>query len=140
VLSTSPRVLIVDDDDDTREMYTVALTVMGFQAVAATNAEEASAQARDVRPDVIVTDLTLPGLSGLDLARRLRGDARTTDTGIIVLSGHSSESMEQRAREAGCDRYLVKPCLPDALALAINGCSLLDTSWLRSIRMIGEAP
>ena len=68
----------------------------------------------------IVTDLTLPALSGLDLARRLRADARTTDVSIIVLSGHSSESTEQRARKAGCDRYLVKPCLPDALALQIH--------------------
>ena len=133
MLSTSPRVLIVDDDGDTRDMYTVALSIMGFQPVAATNAEEAFAQARDVPPDAIVTDLTLAGLSGLDLARRLRGDARTADAGIIVLSGHSSESTEQRAREAGCDRYLVKPCLPDALALEIHGVLASDTSWQRSI-------
>lgn len=120
MLPVLPRVLIVDDDGDTREMYTVALTVMGFQPVAVTNAEEAFAQACEVHPDAIVTDMTLPGLSGLDLARRLRGDARTTNVGIIVLSGHSSEVTQQRAREAGCDRYLVKPCLPDALALEIH--------------------
>jgi two-component system cell cycle response regulator DivK len=120
VPSISPRVLIVEDDGDTRDMYTVALSIMGFQPVAATNAEEAFAQARDLRPDAIVTDLTMGGLSGLDLARRLRGDARTADAGIIVLSGHSSASRKQRAREAGCDRYLVKPCSPDTLALEIR--------------------
>jgi two-component system cell cycle response regulator DivK len=113
-------VLIVDEDGDTRDMYTVGLSIMGFQPVAATNAEEAFAQARDLRPDAIVTNLTLVGVSGLDLARRLRGDARTADAGIIVLSGHSSKATEQRAREAGCDRYLVKPCLPDTLALEIR--------------------
>jgi DNA-binding response OmpR family regulator len=113
-------VLIVDDDGDTRDMYTVALSIMGFEAVAAANAEEAFGQARAVRPDAIVTDVTLPGLSGLDLARQLRGDARTADAGIILLSGHCSESKQQRAREAGCDRYLVKPCLPDTLVLEIR--------------------
>jgi two-component system cell cycle response regulator DivK len=113
-------VLIVDDDGDSREMYTVALSVMGFHPVAATNAEDAFAQACTVHPDAIVTDITLPDVSGLDLARRLRRDARTADTSIIVLTGHSSDSIEHCARDAGCDRFLVKPCLPDALAVEIR--------------------
>jgi CheY-like chemotaxis protein len=116
----SPRVLIVDDDAESREMYTVALSLLGFEALSVPNAEEAFAEACAVHPDAVVTDIMLPRLSGLDLARRLRGDSRTTDTGIIVLTGHASESTRRRARAAGCDRFLVKPCVPDALALAIH--------------------
>jgi DNA-binding response OmpR family regulator len=101
-------------------MYTVALSVMGFQPVEATTAEDAFAEACNVRPDAIVTDMVLPDVSGLDLTRRLRSDPRTTHTSIIVLTGHSSDSTERRARDAGCDRFLIKPCLPDALAVAIR--------------------
>jgi DNA-binding response OmpR family regulator len=114
-------VLIVDDDGDSREMYTVALSVMGFQPVTAANAEDGFAQACDVHPDAIVTDITLPDVSGLDLTRRLRRDARTADTGIIVLTGHASMSILLHAQDAGCDRFLVKPCLPDTLAVEIRG-------------------
>jgi two-component system phosphate regulon response regulator PhoB len=64
--------------------------------------------------------VTLPGASGLDLTRRLRADIRTKEAGIIILSGHATAAAEQRAIEAGCDRYLVKPSLPDALALEIH--------------------
>jgi two-component system response regulator MtrA len=111
--SLPPLVLIVDDSADSREMYTVALTVMGFQPVAATNAEDAFAQACNVRPDAIVTDITLSDVSAFDLTRRLRQDARTTGTSIIVLTGDSSTWLQESARDAGCDRVLVKPCLPD---------------------------
>jgi len=73
-----------------------------------------------MHPDAVIADVTLPGASGLDLTRRLRADIRTKDAGIIVLSGHASAAAEQRAHDAGCDRYLVKPFLPDALALEIH--------------------
>jgi len=116
----SPVVLIVEDDADSRDMYSVALSVMGFQPCAVDNAEDAFARACDMHPDAVVADVTLPGASGLDLTRRLRADSRTREAGIIILSGHAFAAAEQRARNAGCDRYLVKPCLPDALALEIH--------------------
>jgi len=113
-------VLIVDDDSDSCDMYSVALSVMGFQPNAVSTAEDAFARACDIHPDAIVADVSLAGASGLDLTRRLRADTRTKDVGIIVLSGHAAAAAEQQASDAGCDRYLVKPCLPDALALEIH--------------------
>jgi len=101
-------------------MYSVALSVMGFQPNVVSNAEDAFARACDIHPDAIVADVSLAGASGLDLTRRLRADTRTKDVGIIVLSGHAFAAAEQQASDAGCDRYLVKPCLPDALALEIR--------------------
>ena len=121
MLSRSPVVLIVDDHEDSLAMYAFGLLAMGFQPVTAANAEDAFARACDVRPDAIVADIRLPGASGLDLTRRLRDDDRTKDAGIIVLTGLSLISMGQNAREAGCDRFLIKPCLPDALAREIYG-------------------
>jgi two-component system, OmpR family, phosphate regulon response regulator PhoB len=136
--SLSPRVLIVDDDADSREMHTVALSVMGFAPVSVANAETAFAQACDLRPDAVVTDLMLPGLSGLDLARRLRADSRTADTAIIALTGHASDSTRLRARAAGCDRCLVKPCVPDALARAIHDVLASRDQSQSPVEMIGN--
>jgi DNA-binding response OmpR family regulator len=113
-------VLIVDDDADSREMYSIALSVMGFQPCAVGNAEDAFTCACDMHPDAIVADVALPGSSGLDLVRRLRADVRTKEAGIIMLSGYAASAAHQRTNEAGWDRYLVKPCLPDALALEIE--------------------
>jgi CheY-like chemotaxis protein len=69
---------------------------------------------------VIVADVSLGGMSGLDLARRLRGDTRTRGAGIIVLTGHAFGRIKDKAEAAGCDRSLLKPCLPDVLALEIR--------------------
>jgi CheY-like chemotaxis protein len=115
-----PVVLIVDDDQDSREMYTLALSAMGFQPLAAGDAAEAFARARECRPDVVVADVKLPGVSGLELTRQLRTDTQTKSAGIILLTGHSFGPVRQEAQDAGCDRFLVKPYLPDALAAQIH--------------------
>jgi CheY-like chemotaxis protein len=115
-----PVVLIVDDDPDSREMYTLALSALGFHSVGAADAADAVARARECHPDVVVTDVKLPGVSGLELTRQLRTDVGTKSTGIILLTGHSVGSVRQQAHDAGCDRFLVKPYLPDALAAQIQ--------------------
>jgi two-component system cell cycle response regulator DivK len=112
--------LLVDDHQDSLAMYALGLLAMGFQAITAENAEDGFARACELHPDVVVADVTLPGISGLDLTRRLRSDTRTRDAGIIVLTGHALGSAKQQATDAGCDRFLLKPCLPDALAHEIR--------------------
>lgn len=114
--SSAPIVLIVDDHEDSLAMYAFGLLAMGFQPITADTGEDALARASECRPDVVVADIALPGISGLDLARQLRRDARTKDAGIIVLTGQIGAAVRQQADAVGCDRFLLKPCMPDALA------------------------
>jgi len=115
------RVLIVDDDRDTREMYSESLKADGFDILSASSGEEALRLASDTAPVVIVTDLRLRGrIDGLELTRRLRADKRTSDARIILLTGASLGGERQHAEAAGCDSFLEKPCLPDALASEIR--------------------
>lgn len=114
---SSPVVLIVDDHKDSLAMYAFGLLALGFAPVNAGCADDAFERACAIRPDVVVADVTLPGVSGLELTRRLRGDTRTKEAGIIVLAQAASR---EQAADAGCDRIVLKPCPPDALALEIR--------------------
>jgi len=113
-------VLIVDDHEDSLVMYAEALGLMGFQPMTETTGERGFESACHVHPDVVVADVMLPGISGLELTRRLRDDDRTKGAAIIVLTGRTFGSDEQQATAAGCDRFLLKPCLPDELAQEIR--------------------
>jgi CheY-like chemotaxis protein len=114
-------VLIVDDDHDTREMYCEALRAMGFHATTASSGEEALRMAASAPPAVLVTDLRFKGsMDGVELARRLRADRRTEGVRIIMLTGAALGSARERAEASGCDRFLLKPCLPEALASEIR--------------------
>jgi len=114
-------VLIVDDDRDTREMYSESLRSMGFQPATASSAEEALRLAAALPPAVLVTDLRFRGrMDGVELARRLRQDHRTKDVRIIMLTGATFGDERDRAESCGCDRFLLKPCLPEALASEIR--------------------
>jgi two-component system, cell cycle response regulator DivK len=120
VLFNIPLVLIVDDDEDSCAMYAYALLAMGFQPIVADSGEEAFARACAMHPDVVVADVILPGMSGVELTRKLRHDDRTKEAAIIVMTGRTFGSEQQQAHEAGCDRFLLKPCLPDELASQIR--------------------
>ena len=112
-----PRLLLVEDHGDTRQMY-VAFLASSFEVVEAGDAEQALELISQHPPDVIVTDLSLPGMDGFEFIARVRQDPATRDVPVISLSGYGGYPHEQRAREVGCDRILQKPCLPDALAQA----------------------
>jgi len=71
-------------------------------------------------PHLIVTDLSLPGMDGFELITRVRADAKLQSIPIICLSGYGGYEHEQRARAAGCDRILQKPCMPDELATIVS--------------------
>jgi DNA-binding response OmpR family regulator len=131
-----PIVLIVDAHEDSLAMYAIGLMALGFQPVAAKDAEEGFGLACARHPEVVVVDLIIPLTSGLDLIHRLRHDPRTKDVPIIVITGHPRAATFVHAREA--DRFLFKPCAPGTLAIAI--CDLLPNERSRSSWSIDAAP
>ena len=107
--------LVVDDFEDNREMYTQFLEFSGFRVAEAQNGHEALDQAFALRPDLIVMDLSLPGLDGWEATRRLKADDRTRTIPIIALTGHALAGHSKGAMDAGCDAFITKPCLPERL-------------------------
>jgi CheY-like chemotaxis protein len=112
-----PRVLLVEDHADTRQMYAEFLR-LSFEVFEARTGAEAMSLVDQQKPDVIVTDISLPGMSGLDFATQVR--AANQQIPIVCVSGYGGEEFEHQARKAGCNRTLVKPCLPDELARTIT--------------------
>jgi CheY-like chemotaxis protein len=113
-------VLIVDDFEDNRAMYVQHLTYSGLRVAEAGQGEEALRKVHELRPDVIVMDLSLPVLDGWEATRRLKADPGTRAIPVIALTGHALSGHSRRARDAGCDAFLTKPCLPDELLKEIR--------------------
>ena len=117
---SAPLVLIVEDYDEARQMYVEYLKLSGFRVVEAANGVDALERAFALLPDVILMDLALPRLDGWEATRRLKADARTRQIPVVALTGHALASHVESARQAGCDAFVSKPCLPDALVHQIR--------------------
>lgn len=113
--SRSPLILVVDDFEDNRAMYAEYLSYSGYDVEQACDGEEAVRMTQELLPDVVVMDLSLPVLDGWEATRRLKADPRTRSIPVIALTGHALAGHSRGAREAGCDAFLAKPCLPDKL-------------------------
>ena len=118
--SASPLVLIVDDFQDNREMYAEFLRFSGLRVEEATNGIEALEKAATLLPDLIVMDLSLPGIDGWEATRRLKSDSVTKHIPVLALTGHALAGYSEGARQAGCDGFITKPCLPEALLAEIQ--------------------
>lgn len=118
--SERPRVLLVDDYPDAREMYAEYLDFSGFDVVEASNGQEALQRAADAGPDIILMDLSLPLMDGWEATRRLKADSRTASIPVVALTGHALAGMSDGAKEAGCDAFVTKPCLPEDLVREIR--------------------
>ena len=119
-IPSRPLVLVVDDHDDTRELYVQSLVAFGFDAIAAPDSEQAYRQACDFHPNIVVTDLTLCGGDGWQLFHDLKREVRTQEIPVVLLTGHNEPSLRERAEHEGCAGFFVKPCLPDELATALR--------------------
>jgi CheY-like chemotaxis protein len=116
-----PLILLVEDFDDAREMYREYLTFSGFRVATATNGQQAVDAARTLNPDLILMDLSLPGIDGWEATRILKSDPATAHLVIVALSAHALASDGEGARRAGCDGFIPKPCLPPDLVTRIAG-------------------
>jgi CheY-like chemotaxis protein len=110
-----PLVLVVDDDDTLRDLFAAELAGAGFMVLEAADGAAAIEKALRFGPHALVIDLMIPGVDGFKVARRLRGDERTSDVGIIGLTAQTSDQMRDLAVAAGCDTFMSKPVLPAAL-------------------------
>ena len=116
----NPLILVVDDYQDAREMYAEYLQYSGFRVAEAKNGNEAVAQARSLKPDLILMDLSLPGMDGWEATRVLKADEETRHIPIVALTGHALAGASEGARKAGCDSFVTKPCLPDDLVVEVR--------------------
>jgi two-component system cell cycle response regulator DivK len=115
-----PLVLIVDDNDDQRTAYALFLEAVGFRVVEASDGISAIGQARTMRPDVILMDLSMPGLNGWQACQWLKTSDETSRIPIIGLTGHAVEGAERKTMEAGCDRFVIKGSDPQRVIQAIR--------------------
>jgi two-component system, chemotaxis family, chemotaxis protein CheY len=115
----SACVLIVDDDAATREICSINLQHEGLRVLEATDGHHGLARARLDRPDLVLTDVRMPGLDGFELAEALRGHAQTKAIPLIFLSGELAAADRARATGLGAFAYVTKPFDPVALAALI---------------------
>ena len=109
------HILIADDYPDAIDIWAIYLRAFGYQVSTAPDGAAALAQAEQLRPDVIVLDLEMPGISGFEAARRLRRHPSTHDIPLIAATGYSHDRQLSLARDAGFDRVMVKPIDPESL-------------------------
>jgi two-component system, cell cycle response regulator DivK len=117
---TNPLILVVDDYQDAREMYAEYLQFSGFRVAEARNGNEAVEKAFELRPDLILMDLSLPGKDGWEATRELKSDERTRHIPVVALTGHALAGASEGAKKAGCDSFVTKPCLPDDLVVEVR--------------------
>jgi two-component system, cell cycle response regulator DivK len=115
------RILIVDDFHDAVEMYRMYLTRSGYDVITAGDGASAVAMALRHVPDVIVMDLSMPRMDGIQAIGELKGQRRTRHIPIILLTGFPERAINEGGLEAGADVFLTKPCLPDDLERHVRG-------------------
>jgi two-component system KDP operon response regulator KdpE len=103
---SSARIMVVDDDPQIRRVLRTALVAQGYEVVVARNGEEALEKLRDEKLDLVILDMNMPGMNGLETCRMIRS---TSDLAIIMLTVRDSESYKVEALDAGADDYVTKP-------------------------------
>jgi two-component system, OmpR family, phosphate regulon response regulator PhoB len=113
------RILVVDDEPDITALVAYHLARAGYRVSTASNGQEAIKAAREERPDVVVLDLMLPGVSGYEVLRELRRHPDTGDVGVILLTARREEADRIKGLSLGADDYLTKPFSPQELTLRV---------------------
>src|SRR5688572_1151392 len=131
-MSDKPLVLLVDDFEDAREMYAAYLEFCGMRVVCAEGGLAAVDSAREQRPDLILMDLQMPGVTGFDAMRTLRSDTSFARVPIVALTAHALEREQKSAVKAGFDAVIPKPCLPDELFRMV---AEILASWRPDLRI-----
>ncbi|HEU4569822.1 MAG TPA: response regulator transcription factor [Gemmatimonadales bacterium] len=114
------RILVVDDEPDITALVAYHLAKAGHRVSTASNGPDALKAAREERPDIVILDVMLPGLSGYDVLEELRRREETRDVGVILLTARREEPDRIRGLSLGADDYLTKPFSPHELSLRVT--------------------
>jgi CheY-like chemotaxis protein len=109
ITKPAAAILVVDDNPINLKLVADLLAFEGYRVLKAEDGEQAAASVEAEPPDLILLDVDLPGIDGLTLTRRLKGDVRTGDIIIVALTAFAMKADRQRAMAAGCDAYVTKP-------------------------------
>lgn len=111
-LASFDTVLLVEDNPHNRKIFSGMLRHSGFEVIEAESGDRALEEVAKQKPNLILMDLSIPGVDGWECTRRLKASPATRDIPIIALTAHAMRGDEERARQAGCDGYLAKPVSP----------------------------
>jgi two-component system phosphate regulon response regulator PhoB len=114
------RILVVDDEPDITALVAYHLAKAGYRVSTATTGPDAIKSAREERPDIVILDLMLPGMSGYDVLAELRRQEETKEVGVILLTARREEADRIRGLTLGADDYLTKPFSPAELTLRVG--------------------
>jgi two-component system, OmpR family, response regulator MtrA len=113
------KILIAEDDSDLRLLVSLKLESSGHQVVSVEDGSAAAQHCRTIRPDLVILDLMMPGMSGLEVCRFIRADPELTSTPVILLTARAQAADIEAGRAAGVDEYLTKPFSPRELAVRV---------------------
>jgi len=114
-MTSRPLILVVEDDPETRLYYQSLFELDGFRTEQAHNGLQALEKALAGSPNLIIADIAMPGIDGIELCRRLRADDRTKSIPVLAITGYGDRHYSARAIQAGANQVLIKPCLPQML-------------------------
>lgn len=114
------KILVVEDNEDNLTVLCDELEYVGYEVISAANGEEAIEKTFTERPDLILMDISIPVIDGWEVTRRLKADPKTENIPIIALTAHAMAGDAEKAKAAGCDGYIAKPCTPDEVAAKVG--------------------
>ena len=114
------KILVVEDNEDNLQVVCDELEYAGYEVVSAGDGEEAIQKTLAERPDLILMDISIPIIDGWEVTRRLKADPKTGNIPIIALTAHAMAGDDEKAKAAGCDGYIAKPCTPDVVAAMVG--------------------
>jgi len=118
--STGHTLLLVEDNEDNRIIYSTVLRHLGYRVIEAQDGVEAVELARTAQPDLILMDISIPRMDGWEATRILRGDSRTSAIPIIALTAHALADDRERAAKVGFSSYLAKPIEPKVVVAEVR--------------------
>jgi CheY-like chemotaxis protein len=116
------RILVIDDDPDIVRILRYMLRDAGYSVIYAYNGADGIQKAKTEKPDLVLTDLAMPNVSGLDVIETLHKDPETRDIPILAVTAHAAENIGQAAHQLGCAGHILKPFTPEQLLHRIQRC------------------